>query len=424
MSLSVIEYCCFILDTLFEVLCLCRIFSMKIWSTNHPLPVILTYMGLSTFFSYIFPDSITTLLLFPMSYLAYIIMYKKGYLETLIGYFLAYVYIIIIQDLFMMVFSRFNIESPKLQAVIGETGSISIGLILLLFVPVHKIYTAIMKSNLYIKCTLIDLALMLLMEILITKFTSIDATVMIPLLISFAIIVFISDYLIIEQQKTITKQQESLESYHTYEPMMDNLIKDIRRRQHDYANELNAIQMIACSYDDYASLSKALNEHIDAAARDFRQTDLIKLNMKVLSGFLYSKLETARKADKDIDFTIKNFDLSSNMPEYELIKVVGILTDNALEAVEPHDCIKIEIDSDNNRIIFTTINNGPKLTPELRANMVKVGYTTKTVTNSMTSKRGTGLANAKQLLDSYNGELYIENPPASGDTLIKFEFIV
>lgn len=333
-------------------------------------------------------------------------------------------YIIIIQDLFMMVFSRFNIESPKLQAVIGETGSISIGLILLLFVPVHKIYTAIMKSNLYIKCTLIDLALMLLMEILITKFTSIDATVMIPLLISFAIIVFISDYLIIEQQKTITKQQESLESYHTYEPMMDNLIKDIRRRQHDYANELNAIQMIACSYDDYASLSKALNEHIDAAARDFRQTDLIKLNMKVLSGFLYSKLETARKADKDIDFTIKNFDLSSNMPEYELIKVVGILTDNALEAVEPHDCIKIEIDSDNNRIIFTTINKGPKLTPELRANMVKVGYTTKTVTNSMTSKRGTGLANAKQLLDSYNGELYIENPPASGDTLIKFEFIV
>ena len=266
MSLSVIEYCCFILDTLFEVLCLCRIFSMRIWSTNHPLPVILTYMGLGTLFSYIFPDSITTLLLFPMSYLAYIIMYKKGYLETLIGYLLAYVYIIIIQDLFMMVFSRFNIESPKLQAVIGEIGSVSIGLILLLFVPVHKIYTAIMKSNLYVKCTLIDLALMLLIEILITKFTSIEATVMIPLLISFAIIVFISDYLIIEQQKTITKQQESLESYHTYEPMMDNLIKDIRRRQHDYANELNAIQMIACSYDDYASLSKALNEHIDAAA--------------------------------------------------------------------------------------------------------------------------------------------------------------
>lgn len=424
MSFSVIEYCCFILDTLFEVLCLCRIFSMRIWSTNHPLPVILTYMGLSTLFSYIFPDSITTLLLFPMSYLAYIIMYKKGYLETLIGYFLAYVYIIIIQDLFMMVFSRFNIESPKLQAVIGEIGSVSIGLILLLFVPVHKIYTAIMKSNLYVKCTLIDLALMLLIEILITKFTSIDATVMIPLLISFAIIVFISDYLIIEQQKTITKQQESLESYHTYEPMMDNLIKDIRRRQHDYANELNAIQMIACSYDDYASLSKALNEHIDAAARDFRQTDLIKLNMKVLSGFLYSKLETARKADKDIDFTIKNFDLASNMPEYELIKVVGILTDNALEAVKPHDCIKIEIDSNDNLIIFTTINKGPKLTPELRANMVKVGYTTKTITNSKASKRGTGLANAKQLLDSYDGKLYIENPPSSGDTLIKFEFIV
>lgn len=56
--------------------------------------------------------------------------------------------------------------------------------------------------------------------------------------------------------------------------------------------------------------------------------------------------------------------------------------------------------------------------------MVKIGYTTKTVTNSKASKRGTGLANAKQLLDSYDGKLYIENPPSSGDTLIKFEFIV
>lgn len=274
------------------------------------------------------------------------------------------------------------------------------------------------------KCTLIDLGLLFIIQTFISKFTGFNPNTMIPLLISFAIMVIISDFLIIRQQKIITSQQESLDSYHTYEPMMNNLIQDIRRRQHDYANELNAIQMIACSYGDYASLSRALNEHIEEATKDFRQTDLVKLNMKVLAGFLYSKLETARKDFKDIDFVIKNFELTSRMPEYELIKVVGILTDNALEAISPHDNIRIEIDSDDQHLMFSTINKGPKLTSELRTNMVKAGYTTKSASKPYNSRRGSGLANAKQLLDTYHGELYIENPVTTGDTLIRFEFIV
>ena len=78
------------------------------------------------------------------------------------------------------------------------------------------------------------------------------------------------------------------------------------------------------------------------------------------------------------------------------------------------------------------MNKGPKLTPKLRSDMVKAGYTTKEPACSdktnekrkRPTKRGYGLANALELLKEYGGELYIENPENDGDTLIRFEIIV
>lgn len=419
-----VDFYCFALDTIVEIFCLCRLYSIKIQNTRHSLPIILMYLLMGTFLPYFIPDPYCTILLFPISYVTYKLIFRKNHIETLLGYLITYLYIVFIQELFSLFLDALNIGNLKIQPVIGQTGSVIIGIIFMIIVPAHKLYIYIAQSNIFIKFTIIYMSLLYMVEVFLSKFTSFDTLTLIPLLISFAVIVFVTDYLLIMQQQTITRQQESLASYETYEPMMDDLIQNIRRRQHDYANELNAIQMIACSHNDYDSLSRALNKHIDDMTRDFHHTDLIKLNTKVLAGFLYSKLETARKSGKDIDFAIKNYDLNSHMPEYELIKVVGILLDNALEATIAPDYITVSIDSDGSRISFATVNKGPELTSELRSNMVRAGYTTKMPSGPSRQKRGNGLANAKHLLDNYDGELYIENLRGSGDTLIRFEFIV
>lgn len=424
MLTDLIDIYCFTLDTLFEVFILCSLYNVKLRNTNRPVAIILIYLFLGTIFSYVFPDAFCAILLFPMSYISYKLLYQRSHSETMLGYILSYIYIVAFQDIFYMAFSKLEINDCNIQALIGQTGSFAIGILLLKILPVHKLYIYIIRSSIYIKCTIVNLALMYVIEVFASKYTDFDTTVTVPLLFSFAVVVFFSDYLLIRQQLTISRQQESLEIYQTYEPMMNNLIQDIQRRQHDFANELNAIQMIACTYSDYPSLSKALNQHIDDISRDFHHTNLVKLNMKVLAGFLYTKLENAKKMNKTINIQIRCYDLHSHMPEYELIKVAGILIDNAIEAIDSSDDVSVEIDSDGERITFATINKGPVLTSELIANMMKMGYTTKTVSSQSGSKRGYGLYNAKQLLDSYGGELYIENPVVTGDTLIRFEIIV
>lgn len=418
----------FTIEVIIEVLGFCNLFSVKLKDTHHPYIAIAAYIISGTLLPFIFPDVFVWVLLFPLSYLMYRYIFKKTPQELILAYFIIFMYIGFIEQIYVLIFTKIQIESWQIQALVGSTASSITALILLKVLPINKLYNYIINGSLYIRISIFNVGILYLIKLYLSKYTNYDTTVMIPLLISFGMVVIITDYLLIRQQKTIIRQQESLESFQTYEPMMDSLIEDIRRRQHEYANELNALNMIVCSYDDYESLSNALKEHAQHIMSDFHSTDLVHLNMKVLAGFLHSKISLAESMSKHLCISICNYNLHSRMPEYELIKIVGILIDNALEAIDTDDTVKVEIDSDGEQLTFSTLNKGPLLTPKLRTDMLKPGYTTKADTlsecKSSPSKRGFGLANAMQLLNTYDGELYIENPVSGSDTFIRFEFIV
>ena len=101
--------------------------------------------------------------------------------------------------------------------------------------------------------------------------------------------------------------------------------------------------------------------------------------MFVIAGFIYSKQKQAEKAHKKLNIVVHSYLLESRMPEYELVRVLGILIDNALEAISEHDSMTLHLDSRDGRIIITTLNKGPLLTPEIRAKLFTAGYTTKTL---------------------------------------------
>lgn len=422
----------FTAETLLEVFCLCTLYSVKIKATYHPAITIIIYIITGTIFSYIFPPAFVWIILFPMTFFAYKQIFKKSITEIFFSYIFVYLFIGFVEQIYVLIFNKFEIKDWRIMAIIGSTASFISTVILFKLIPVHKLYNYLNNSSTYIKFSIYNLFILYLIKIYLSKYTNYDTAVMLPLLISYAIVICATDYLLIKQQRTIARQQESLENYQTYEPMMDSLIEDIRRRQHDFSNELNAINMISCTYNNYESLSHALNEHAEHLTRDFHSTDLVHLNMKVLAGFLHSKKSTAAAEKKDLDIKINSYVLNSQMPEYELIKVVGILIDNALEATDEDGTVKLEIGSRDDKLAFATVNKGPKLTPKLRSDMVKAGYTTKEPACSdktngkrkRPAKRGYGLANALDLLTEYGGELYIENPESDGDTLIRFEFIV
>ncbi len=420
------------LEVVSELIIFSKITGKKIKDMHHPITISILYIFSNMIFSNIFPNVFGWLIIFPINYFMYSYIFDIPKPDMFFAYSLTYTYLTITEDFIALIFMRFNLRPEILQPIIGSTITIIVIAISCIFIPLFKIYQYILNGSFVIKLGTIHITILLLIEIGISRFTNYNTYAMLSLILSFAVVIITTDYLLIKQQRTIARQQESLENYQTYEPMMDSLIEDIRRRQHDFSNELNAINMISCTYNNYESLSHALNEHAEHLSRDFHSTDLVHLNMKVLAGFLHSKKATAAAEKKDLDIKINSYVLNSQMPEYELIKVVGILIDNALEATDENGTVKLEIGSRDDKLTFATVNKGPKLTPKLRSDMVKAGYTTKEPACSdktngkrkRPAKRGYGLANALDLLTEYGGELYIENPESDGDTLIRFEFIV
>ncbi len=275
------------------------------------------------------------------------------------------------------------------------------------FLPLNKLYVHINQGNLIIKLIISYIALLLLVTIALSKVDSIDAIAVLPLTVSFMIILFLADIMVLNQQRTITIQQQDIKDYQTYEPMAHNLISDILGKQHDFNNQMNAIRMLPYTYKDYESLSEAIANYSTFLEEEFNESELLKINLPVVAGFVFSKFKEAEQKGIQISITIKNRSLITKVPEYDLIRILGILIDNAAEATDVGHTLYLILDSRDGHMLIQTKNEGRELSAGVRKRMFVRGYSTKTTDPHST--RGQGLPNLNELVRHYNGKIYLEN---------------
>jgi len=237
--------------------------------------------------------------------------------------------------------------------------------------------------------------------------------------VTFMVILLLADIMVLNQQRTITIQQQDIKDYQTYEPMAHDLISDILGKQHDFNNQMNAIRMLPYTYKDYDSLSDAIANYSTFLEEEFNESELLKINLPVVAGFVFSKIKEAEQKGRLISVKIKNRSLITPVPEYDLIRILGILIDNAIEATEPGHTFSLILDSKNEHIRFQTKNEGGEISSELRKKMFVRGYSTKTSAEVRTT-RGQGLPNLKELVDHYNGKIYLDNETFHEHTWICF----
>ena len=130
--------------------------------------------------------------------------------------------------------------------------------------------------------------------------------------------------------------------------------------------------------------------------------------MKLIAGFLFSKMNLAQEHNINLDIDVKNSTLTSKAAEFELLDVMSILVDNAFDATEDGGMIKVIIDSDGKTTTVETFNAGSQLT-----------YSTKPLKDGAYS-RGIGLYKLKQLTSKYHGEILLDNQTVDGQNCIHF----
>ncbi len=214
----------------------------------------------------------------------------------------------------------------------------------------------------------------------------------------FMIVIIVKEY---EKNAKIMAKQNSYDNLQDYMSKMEELYLDMRTFKHDYANVMTSMA-VYLEHQDLAGLkeyyysqilpiSNLLHQENDVLAR------LHNLKIVELKGLLSVKINYALERKIKVKFEITDPINHINMKSIDLVRVIGILFDNAMEACQEHidPLIDLSIIKTEQGIVFIIKNT--YIRQELDySKLGNLGVTSKG------QHRGMGLYNVRSILREYD----------------------
>ncbi len=204
----------------------------------------------------------------------------------------------------------------------------------------------------------------------------------------------------------LQRKEQELKIYKLYIKPLEELTKDIRARQHEFDNHMNAILNMHVTIDDYDELVAAQSAYAKGIYDDKARCNpaLLRISDKILAGFLYSKIISA-PAYVHIDVQVLSREMITSVSEHSLVEIIGTLTDNAFEAAAPDlNAVEMILDAKGDKLIFMIKNQVRGLTVGDIPHFFEKGYTTK----ENREGHGLGLYQAQSIADRCGGEITVE----------------
>lgn len=208
--------------------------------------------------------------------------------------------------------------------------------------------------------------------------------------------------------KKLSQKQLELEINNKYMKTYEDLILEIRRKQHDYKNQLSALysmHLVAKDDEQLAKLHKEYGEELEE--RDSFDSILYQCDNPVLCGYVYSKCMKAYREGVNIEPALSWSEGESTVPQHKIIEMLGILLDNAVEYLKEADFtdkqVKLNVNKEQSKLTVEVCNTSLYQSFQDIDSMFKLGYSTKG------EGRGIGLASLKTIVKEYNGKLSVEN---------------
>lgn len=340
------------------------------------------------------------LFIFPFMVLAFKNIFKINYKTSITYFFIVVVYLFMAELLTALLFSLLPFDYAFLfNNVLGTTiGAIIVSIFCF---PILKIKKLILFFNNIVevldeKSKNVIITILLLTLGALTYKNTTETENLINIVVN--IIVSISILLIIYLYYIETKKSKELSK--NYNIMLNYLEKyekelvEKRKIIHDYKNQLIVI-------NGYIGDDKKLKEYLKELLNEqkeikesslFRNIDKLPRGLKGLIYYKLSYISNDIKVNLQVLSSLRKFDKLSSKVNKDTLKIIGILLDNAIEAVEHEKDknINIEFSIIKNKFRMLISNNCNKNIQ--KANIMKTGYSTKG------RERGYGLALINEIL--------------------------
>lgn len=221
-------------------------------------------------------------------------------------------------------------------------------------------------------------------------------------------------------QKTIERMNNEKHTNIHMQQRYDDLIKDVRVRQHEFKNHLAAILSAHYTYKTYEQLVDAQKGYCNKLMQENKYNNLLLIDNNIVAGFLYEKFKQIEDEKIYFEYQVKARLENVPIPTYHLIEILGILIDNAVEAIRDMEEreIYVNFDQDDISTCFTIRN---------RNNYVSYAEIEQWFELDKTSKgigRGVGLYHVKQLCEEWDCNVVCENIAIENKNWIQFKFIM
>jgi two-component system, LytTR family, sensor histidine kinase AgrC len=194
------------------------------------------------------------------------------------------------------------------------------------------------------------------------------------------------------------------------EKTVEKMNWELKMQQHDFNHHLGMLHMLLIM-DQY----KRAKEYLNGVVGEMESLrEVINSGNEILNALLYSKINRAKKYGVQLNVNIVNPIKSLKIKEWDLNRIIGNLLDNAIEASLNADNIKeVNVSINSSKLLKIEVETmGVIISDEVEKHIFERGFSSKIETG-----HGLGLAICKELVDIYNGKIYIEKDYERKSTL-------
>lgn len=243
-------------------------------------------------------------------------------------------------------------------------------------------------------------------------------------IIGFPLLIIVISVILFQWQKERYQNKQKareLLAYEKYNVIYKDLIGEVRRRQHDFNNHINAVFSMNVMARDLDELVKRQNDYCARLLAENNTNKLLREDISsVLAGFIYTKIGQAEKEGIKVNYTLDMGKVEGKISFVDFVEIFGNLFDNAIEEVSDKELKNIDfsIIQEEYCLLIRISNPCDKEKAEKMQDMFLEGHSSKG------KGRGLGLANVNRAVGRYEGKLQVHYINRNGIDYIIFNVIL
>ena len=259
------------------------------------------------------------------------------------------------------------------------------------------------ENNITISNIIINIFILFIIFKIVNDSKNIESIIVIEIIVLMIISMIINIMFYKSKFKRSIKIKD-IQVKNTYNPLLDDIIDNIRANEHEYKNHLNIIYSIIQVSKDINEIKERAKKYIVELEDTSILNSVIRIENTIVKAIIYNKLIECEQLGIKLRYSIMGDLDNLKLNDTELTIVLSNLLNNAIEATKQieYKFIELSITNEDNFFEIEIKNNVDdfKFKQQDLQGLFKKGISTKG------KGRGYGLYNVKKIVEKYKGEVF------------------